>query len=245
MNELKGISNITNPIIQTMLPVQLRQHKIKLGFYSPIQELIADETDFLLVDGERLLTESTETSSIKLLIQEGKPVYALLMKKDYKAKLQILNERCCDCFEFPVVSDIIAKTLRNQLYLYTQPKQQAQSFAQPETIYHVLGDDNLRKFNIEFMPAQNKRWFLRYRDQAQHVSVYEKRIISYLLDHKKTASKSELAYIAWNTFDIKDNTVIVTIKKIRTLFQNLKIPMTIRNLYGYGYSMRPTTSPSE
>lgn len=240
MSKLKGISNITHPIIQTMLPLQLKQHDIHLGFHSHIQEITADETDFLLIDGERLLTASTETSAIKLLIEEKKPVYALIMRKDYKTKLKLLNEKCCDCFEFPIVSDVIAKTLRNQLLLYSQQKVSSGYLSEPETLYHVHGEQGLRKFNIEFLPAQKKRWFLRYKDQAHHVSVYEKRIISYMLDSNKVASKRELAFIAWNTFDVRDNTIVAAVMKIRMLFHRLKIPIAIKNLYGYGYSMQPT-----
>lgn len=235
--QIKGLSNIQMPVIRNMLPVQLSKYSIHLGFCETFHDAL-DESDFLLIDGEKFLSESHDSLFVEELIQNGKPVYAILMNKDYRQKLQILNKEVLDCFDYPIMSDILSKTIRNQLMRYVGGSSYSpQVLNDSSTEYHVHSDNSQRKVHLEFIPSKSNQWFMRYRSSAVSVSRFEKRIVEYLLTTRKMATKKELAYVGWENFEIKDNTVVVTIKKIRDLFHKLRVPVKIRNLYGFGYSV--------
>jgi DNA-binding response OmpR family regulator len=238
INSIKGISNINLPVICDMLPAQLQKSQIDIFFTDNLTDYSHDTFDFLFIDADKFISQKNkEHFYIMEHLKQEDIVYGFSMKKDYKQKLQLLNLNFVECFEFPIMTDIIARTLKNQLSKLTK-SQDGKELSDTQTAY-VVNAQSLFKptINIEFLLSKGNKWFLKYGRSAVYISRFEKRIIEYLLRQKKIATKTEIAYAGWNTFGIKSNTITVTIKNIRSIFATLGVPMEIRNIYGFGYCL--------
>lgn len=236
---IQGATNIDSPTIKTILPTQLLRNGIKLDSFPSLLHANLDTYDFCFVNGEKYLTDGYESKLIDEFIATQKIVYGIIFKKDYRTKLLLLDKNFMDCFEYPVMTDIISKTLTNHLKkvhkIDSNASQTMVSDSAP--VYSVDAPRVNEKIQLEFIPSSRNKWFLKFERRAQAVSTFEKRIIEYLIKSRKIVTKSELSFVAWNNFNVRSNTIAVTIKNIREIFTELNIPLKIRNIYGFGYSL--------
>lgn len=227
----EGLTTSVNPFITTILAPQLKQRQLPLKYVPVFDEILANPTAYFLTDADTFLPRH-DTETVQSFFLNGTIGIALLSSHDYKKKITLLDLGFSHCLELPTATEVIIKTIENAVRLREPTVLRDSSnieYGNPQIQFQYLFD---RQGNT----------FLQHGSKAVFLSKIEKEVLEYLQKRKGFSALNELAYAGWKTFDIKPNTVTVTIKKIRQKLTAAKLGYTIRNLYGYGYILEPLAS---
>lgn len=227
---IRGISTNTTPFITTILAPQLKLRHLPLLFVESITELPTVEATYSILDGERVLNESLDTKQrLTTYLQSQSTSIALLLDKNYRQKIALLELGFKFCLEIPTATEVIIKTLENNLQTYKTITNR-QFFRDSDITYDSSNQ-------LSYVHDKQGNHFLINRTKSVYLSIFEQRILEYFLRRKGFVSKNELSYAGWKHFDVRPNTVTVTIKKLRKKIADVGLPYSIRCLYGYGYTL--------
>lgn len=182
-------------------------------------------THFCIIEGDYLLQQSAPIQQrLRPYFLEKQFSLALHYTKDFKQKLTLLEFGVQVCIDLPCSTEVVLKTIENnvatlKLAKNTPAKEQAQ------------------QTNFTYLHDSTGHYFLTNRTKSIYMNSIEQRLLEYLMRRKGFVSKNELSYAGWKHFEMKPNTVTVTIKKMRAKLRAVGLPYRIRSLYGYGYTL--------
>ncbi|WKZ23768.1 MAG: helix-turn-helix domain-containing protein [Candidatus Dojkabacteria bacterium] len=219
-----GIAIGNSPYLGSILAPQLRLRGIAIVVVPSLSEFEETQANFSIIDATQV-TKKTSSDLQKLQAQlfRQHTSIALTIDRNYQQKLDLLDLGFSHCFELPVPTSVIIKTIEIQAKKAPQMHDTSISYTSGE--------------QFTYLHAPHDKLFLVNKNKTVTITAIEKRLLEYLSQRQGFASIGELSYIGWKHFGIKPNTVTVTIKKLRLKLQTVGIPKTIRNLYGYGYSL--------
>ncbi|PIY18298.1 hypothetical protein CO112_02455 [Candidatus Dojkabacteria bacterium CG_4_9_14_3_um_filter_150_Dojkabacteria_WS6_41_13] len=226
---IQGISTDKTPFISTILAPQLRARNMPLYFVASISEVPLIQASYTLLDGEIVLQQPLEIKKqLCAYIAEQSVSMALIMGKSHQQKLALLELGFSHCLELPVATEVIIRTIENSL--------------KPHRTTHLQLREKATNYNtnaqLSYLHDKHGRYFLTNHTKSIYLSINEQKVLEYLLQREGFASKNELSYAGWHNFDTRANTITVTVKKLRKKLFTLRLPYTIRTLYGYGYSLK-------
>lgn len=231
MNQLiSGMAISRLPIVNEILKIHFRRDNItlELSNYFPSNY---SQYNFVIIDDSIFFSEKEKIKGIITGNYSSTRLYSIITQKSYKNTIQLLNSGFYDYFELPLVTEVVSKKILNHIN---------SEIANTNVLKDNTTEYNAKQINeyglYTFINPRHSI-FISYKNKARCFSKTEKRILDYLLNCKRAVSINELAYIGWNSFEIKPNTVVVTMKKIRAHLQHLQSGMRIVNIYGYGYKL--------
>lgn len=218
-----GVSLTTLPFVTSILAPQLKQRNLPLSFATP--QAVATEPHFTYILTDESLPREVLSSLSSIFANKAIGI-ALFSTKDFKKKLMFLELGFHHCIELPTATEIIVRTIANSV-----KKPGSSMLSEPHEQYGT------ERTPFSFLQDYRGNYFLSHGGRAYSISRQEYNVLEYLSRRQGVASRNELAYAGWKTFAIKQNTVTVTVKKLRQKFTELQIPCKIRNLYGFGYTL--------
>jgi len=226
---ITGSTYQASPFISSILLPQLQRQSYHIINATDFENYIETPAQFTLVDyfslekhlhnsGEKL-TEFLKNTPFSIV---------LLQEKNFKTKVQLLDFGFSACIDLPTATDVIVKIIRNNVLKTTLSNLYLQSVkSESYSPFTYLQDSSGKSYIVS-------------GKKAHYLTLCERNILEYLQKRNGFASKQELAYAGWHSFDIKPNTVTVLIKKLRKKMHFSKIPYNIKSLYGFGYKLEST-----
>lgn len=224
-----GVCLGNSPYLTSILMPQLKLRHINLQRLQSIEEMLQEQSPFCIIEGDHLLQQpAIIQQKLRPYFLEKKFSLALHYSKDYKQKLNLLEFGVQVCIDLPCSTEVVLKTIENNI-VALKPAKPSPAHLEPEapTTFTYLHDGI-------------GRYFLTNKTKSIYMNIIEQRLLEYLKRRKGFVSKNELSYAGWKHFEMKPNTVTVTIKKMRAKLRAIKLPYRIRSLYGYGYMLEPT-----
>jgi DNA-binding response OmpR family regulator len=226
---ITGSTYQASPFISSILLPQLQRQSYHIVSTNDFENYIKTPTQFTFVDYfslEKHLKNSTE--KITEFLKNTPFSIVLLQEKNFKIKVQLLDFGFSACIDLPTATDVIVKIIRNNVLKTSQSNLYLQTI-KPESYSPFT-----------YLQDSSGKSYLVSGKKAHFLTLCEKNILEYLQKRNGFASKQELAYAGWHSFDIKPNTVTVLIKKLRKKINFSNIPYRINSLYGFGYKLEST-----
>lgn len=224
---IRGISTNTTPYITSILAPQLKLRNLPLYFVASLEEVPTVEASFSLLDGDTVLKQPLELKKkIMSYLSTQTTSLALTLDRSHKQKIALLEMGFHHCLEIPTATEVIIKTIENNV--------KNSKSTTPQILRESSAEYNSSP-SFAYFHDKVGRHFLVNRTKSVYVSINEQRILEYFSRREGFVSKNELSYAGWKHFDIRPNTVTVTIKKLRFKIDSVGLPYSIRCLYGYGY----------
>lgn len=221
-----GVSVRTTPFITMVLAPQLKIRNYPLHFVDKLHDIPNSEANFTLLDGDSVRKQDINfKKELRTFLEKQNTSIALTMERNHKAKLELLEIGFHHCLEIPIATEVIIKTIENNVKRSSAPTKvlrESMVEYQTNTTFSYLYDNTGRPFLLN-------------KTKSIYLSAAEQGVLEYLVRRKGFASNKELAYAGWKNFEIRPNTITVTIKKLRQKINKLSLPYKIRTLYGYGY----------
>lgn len=222
---MHGITFSKSPFITSILAPHLERKGLPLTVYKTFNEFKSRKSDYTLLDGDDILSRAESVQEeIKDILSRNNTNIALTTKKDFRRKIKLLDMGFSYCLELPIATQVVIKSIENTV------KSKGNQVRDNITSYGIN-----RGFN--YLINNDGRIFLSHRHRSVYLSTIEKSILDYLYNRSEFASRGELAYAGWKRFNVKPNTIIVTIKHLRRKLEYLRLPHRINNLYGFGYKL--------
>lgn len=229
---IRGISTSTTPFITSILAPQLKLRNLPLFFVASLSEVPTITASFSILDGDTVLKQPFEIKKKLMAYMSTQTTsIALTLDRSYKQKIALLELGFHHCIEIPTATEVIIRTIENSVSV---SKTSATQLLKEQTVGYQASN------SFAYFYDKTGKHFLVNRTKSIYVSVNEQRILEYFLRREGFISKNELAYAGWKHFDVRPNTVTVTIKKLRRKIESVGLPYTIRCLYGYGYILEKT-----
>jgi DNA-binding response OmpR family regulator len=227
---ISGVTYKASPFLTTILTPQLCNKSLPLKHVISIDAYFAETASYSILDDYAL--NELEKYDAKLLsahIQKLAVSIAFVSNKNFRTKSHYLDIGFTHVFDVPIATELIIKSLDNALTKHrtTTILYQNQNTS-PLSSFHYLHDGD----GAHYLVTGKK---------ACYLSTCEKGILEYLQRRKGFATKQELAYAGWRHFNVKHNTVTVTVKKLRKKLIENNLPYRIKNLYGFGYRLDSST----
>ncbi len=231
---IQGVSVNNSPFISSILAPRLKQRKLPICFVNTINDIPSISAEYSILEGSTILSQPIAIKQkIQAYLNTQAVSIALTMDRNHKSRIELLELGFHYCVEIPIATEIIIKTIENN----TRKVQ--------KTTTHFL-NDSVATYNagrtFSYIHDTSGRQFLTNRTKSVYVTTPESRILNYLADRSGFASNNELAYAGWKHFSIKQNTITVAIKNIRSKLEKISLPYKIRSLYGYGYTLEKRIS---
>lgn len=227
----QGVSSTQTPFITTILAPQLRARRLPLAFVSKFHELSNVQANYTLVDGEEALrTALPDKQRLQGYLRAQRVSVALVLSKSYQQKLALLELGFTHCLELPIATELIIRTIENGITSTASTSSRTQ--------LHDRADNYHSESKFHYLFDKRGRAFLTNYTKSVYINLQEQRILDYLLNRTGYASRNELSYVGWKHFEVRGNTISVTVKKLREKLRLLSLPYAIRALYGYGYTLR-------
>jgi len=231
----QGVSSTQTPFIASILAPQLRARHMPLAFVPRLQEVTNVQASYTLVDGEEALRATlAEKQRLHGYLRAQRVSVALVLNRSYKQKLDLLELGFSHCLDLPIATEVIIRTIENGI--------KSTSIAPQKLQLRDRADNYSAESKLAYLYDKQGRAFLTNHTKSIYLSMQEQRILEYLLTRDGYASKNELSYAGWHHFEIRGNTITVTIKKLRKKISQLSLPFSIQSLYGYGYALRRSTA---
>lgn len=224
----RGVSVRTTPFITAILAPQLKLRKLPLYLVNNLAEVTSITATYSLLDGDSIRKQSPSfKQELTSYLKTQATSIALTMERNHSTKLELLELGFHYCIEIPTATELIIKTLENNIQT-TAPTHKL--LREPVAEYQTNSA-------FSYIHDSTGRQFLVNKTKSIYLNQNEHGILEYLLRRKGFASANELAYAGWKHFNIRPNTITVTVKKLRSKLQQIALPYTIRTLYGYGYTI--------
>jgi DNA-binding response OmpR family regulator len=224
-----GVTFRASPFISSLLLPQLQRHSYEIVSTTAFESFVTTTAQFVLVDYHTISGHLiAEKNSLENLLNSTPFSLVLLNEKNFKIKVQLLDLGFTSCVDLPTATEVIVKLIRNNVKKIVLP---------PQTSYK---QSTYTPFS--YLQDSTGKMYLVSGKKAHYLTICERNILEYLQKRNGFATKQELAYAGWHSFDVKPNTVTVLIKKLRLKIHLTKLPYVIKSLYGFGYKLESTLS---
>lgn len=228
--EYHGNTLLGSPFITSILTPQLKRHAAELTNITDTDSFINSTPSYVILEDSIVWKHlESRASEVHKLLSHCITSMVLVLDKQYKKKLQLLDMGFTHCLDIPIATEVITKTVINTLAKHSIKSDRGR--------YEVSGP-----LSINYLHDSQGNTYLVQNKRSLYLTAPESGILEYLQRRKGYASRQELAYAGWKHFDVKPNTIIVAIKNLKRKIASAKLPYTITNLYGFGYMITSTLS---
>ncbi len=219
MNSIFGIGCIKRNGLESYLKVHMKKMGVHLGDCAWGRAEGAPRASFIIIDDLTFpLIDKTVLNKIPLK-------YAILYKSNLKIKLSLLNQGFSGVFKFPVLIEEIVKLIQNHLGLYDK--------TESRTNLH----SKLYPNGIEIIKTSHKNLYvLRYKNKVTTLSKKETLTLNSLLQTNILHNDSINYFFVREYQKTFSTSTIFSLRKKLTF---LRVPLEIKNMYGYGYYLVP------
>lgn len=223
---MQGKTFSQSPFITSILAPQLDRKGLSLHTCKTLQEFSECTAQYALLDGADVLGKGQSfCEELRSALGAQRVNIALTIRRDFQSKLELLDLGFSYCLDLPVATQVVIRSIENSV------TQNEPLVSDSKILYGIQHD------LFHYFTNTDGALFLSHGSRSVYLAKREKELLDYLYRRREFASRGELAYAGWKSFAVKHNTVIVTIKNLRRKLHYLKLPYSIRNLYGFGYKL--------
>lgn len=227
----EGVSYNPSPFLTTIISPQLKNKYLPLYVAKSSNDYYTHTASYTLIDSYTAAElEKRDAAQFNQLLEKCSTSVVLVTDHNFKARSHYLDLGFTHILELPIATELVVKTIENNVKKFATVQQSSVTYEQQHySPFTYLRDGTGSSYLIS-------------GKKACYLTTAEKGILEYLQKRNGYATKQELAYAGWKHFEIKHNTITVTIKKIRKKLHESNMPYKIKSLYGYGYLLESSLS---